>query len=74
MIRVLPQAPRSAISWKWKEEGTLLSLPRPLWTDNLLAKRRREALRTSFKGLDLLIIPFILSSFFNKVDLDTLLS
>src|SRR5918993_4812170 len=43
--RGLMQAPRCAIYWKWKGVGTLLSTYRPLWTDNLLAKRRRTALR-----------------------------
>src|SRR5215217_5341188 len=41
--RGLMQAPRCAIYWKWKGVGTLLSTYRPLWTDNLLAKRRRAA-------------------------------
>src|SRR5215204_3009669 len=41
--RGLTQAPRFAIYWKWKGVGTLLSTFRPLWTDNLLAKRRRAA-------------------------------
>src|SRR5215207_11425613 len=39
----LMQAPRCAVYWKWKGVGTLLSTYRPLWTDNLLAKRRRTA-------------------------------
>src|SRR5215208_652018 len=43
--RGLRQAPRFAIYWKWKGVGTLLSTFRPLWTDNLLAKRRRTAVR-----------------------------
>src|SRR5215216_6813908 len=41
--RGLRQAPRFAIYWKWKGVGTLLSTFRPLWTDTLLAKRRRAA-------------------------------
>ena len=41
--RGLMQAPRCAVYWKWKGVGTLLSTYRPLWTDNLLAKRRRAA-------------------------------
>src|SRR5215213_5295062 len=41
--RGLTQAPRFAIYWKWKGVGTVLSTYRPLWTDNLLAKRRRAA-------------------------------
>src|SRR5829696_9876762 len=43
--RGLTQAPRFAIYWKWKGVGTLLSTFRPLWADNLLAKRRRTAVR-----------------------------
>jgi hypothetical protein len=43
----LTQAPRCAVHWKWKGVGTLLSTYRPLWTDNLLAKRRRTAVRRS---------------------------
>ena len=41
----LTQAPRCAVHWKWKGVGTLLSNYRRLWTDNLLAKRRRTAVR-----------------------------
>src|SRR5829696_3628922 len=41
--RGLTQAPRCAVYWKWKGVGTLLSTYRPLWTDNLLAMRRRAA-------------------------------
>src|SRR5919107_4737828 len=43
--RGLTQAPRCAVYWKWKGVGTLLSTYRPLWTDNLLAKRRRTTVR-----------------------------
>jgi hypothetical protein len=41
--RGLTQVPRSAVYWKWKGVGTLLSTYRPLWTHNLLAKRQRAA-------------------------------
>src|SRR5829696_6100205 len=39
----LDASPRCAVYWKWKGVGTLLSNYRPLWTDNLLSKRRRAA-------------------------------
>src|SRR5215216_4329098 len=39
--RGLTQAPQGAVYWEWKGVGTLLSTYHPLWTDNLLAKRRQ---------------------------------
>src|ERR671912_2025790 len=48
--RGLMQSPRYAIYWKWKGVGTLLSTYRALWTDNLLAKRRRAEVPSAQEG------------------------